>query len=435
MALCNIKNITALEILDSRGNPTIEVDITTEGGVRARASVPSGASTGSREACELRDGDKHSFNGKGVQKAIANVLTEIQQALLGLDCRNQFHIDEILIKLDGTENKSRLGANALLGVSMAVARLGAECLQIPLYRYLGGTHQSIMPVPCMNILNGGVHARWQGADFQEYMIAPWGASTVKEAIRWGSEIYQALRTVLQDNGLSVGVGDEGGFAPQVSSNTQPLDLILKGIEKAGYKPGDDVVICLDPASSEFFADGKYNLRTENRHLSSQEMTDYYAGIIKNYPIVLLEDGLSEDDWSGWKILYDTLGHSVELVGDDLFVTNVHYITKGIEENIANAALIKLNQIGTVTETISAIDLCHKNAWGAFVSHRSGETTDSFIADMTVGLSTRHLKTGAPCRGERVEKYNQLIRIENELQDQAIFAGKNAFINGNQKHLR
>ncbi|MBG6025963.1 phosphopyruvate hydratase [Proteus mirabilis] len=421
-----IKNIIAREILDSRGNPTVEVEVTSTDGCMARASVPSGASTGSREAIERRDGDKKRFGGKGVLDAILSINTEINDALKGYDVRHQKDIDNCLIALDGTENKSRLGANALLGVSLAVSRLAAQLSDMPLYRYLGGIGANLLPVPCMNIINGGVHARWQGADFQEFMIAPWGASSVREAIRWGSEVYQALRQVLLEKGLSTGVGDEGGFAPAVSSNRQPLELIVEAITKAGYRPGEDIVICMDPASSEFYTDGKYTLRTENTQLNAEEMTQYYAQLVNDFPIMLIEDGLAEDDWAGWKILHAALGGKLELVGDDLFVTNVKYIQRGIDENLANAALIKLNQIGTLSETIEAVQLCKDNNWGTFISHRSGETVDSFIADMTVGLRAGHLKTGAPSRGERVEKYNQLMRIEDELGDAAVFAGKTAF---------
>ena len=421
-----IENIIAREILDSRGNPTVEVEVTSVGGCMARASVPSGASTGSREAIEYRDGDKTRFGGKGVQDAVRSINTEINDALQGYDVRSQKEIDNCLITLDGTENKGRLGANAILGVSLAVSRLAAQLSSTPLYRYLGGVGANLLPVPCMNIINGGVHARWQGADFQEFMIAPWGASSVREAIRWGSEVYQALRQVLLEKGLSTGVGDEGGFAPAVSSNRQPLELIVEAINKAGYRPGEDIVICMDPASSEFYADGKYTLRTENAQLSAEEMTRYYEQLVNDFPIVLIEDGLAEDDWAGWQILHAALGGKVELVGDDIFVTNVKYIQRGIDENLANAALIKLNQIGTLSETIEAIQLCQDNNWGTFISHRSGETVDSFIAAMTVGLRAGHLKTGAPSRGERIEKYNQLMRIEDELGDAAIFAGKTAF---------
>lgn len=390
-----IERIVAREILDSRGNPTVEVEVTSVGGCMARASVPSGASTGSREAIEHRDGDKTRFGGKGVQDAVRCINTEINDALQGFDVRRQKEIDNCLIALDGTENKGRLGANAILGVSLAVSRLAAQLSSTPLYRYLGGVGANLLPVPCMNIINGGVHARWQGADFQEFMIAPWGASSVREAIRWGSEVYQALRQVLLEKGLSTGVGE-------------------------------DIVICMDPASSEFYADGKYTLRTENTQLSAEEMTRYYEQLVKDFPIILIEDGLAEDDWAGWQILHSALGDKVELVGDDIFVTNVKYIQRGIDENLANAALIKLNQIGTLSETIEAVQLCQDNNWGTFISHRSGETVDSFIADMTVGLRAGHLKTGAPSRGERIEKYNQLMRIEDELGDAAIFAGKAAF---------
>lgn len=426
MSFC-IKTLAATEILDSRGNPTVEVEATAENGQKARASVPSGASTGSREAVELRDNDKDRFGGKGVLKAVGFVNDEIQKAVQGMDCRNQRAIDAALVALDGTDNKSRLGANAILGVSLAVCRLAAQCASLPLYAYLGGASANLLPVPCMNIMNGGLHARWQGADFQEFMIAPLGAPSICEAVRWGSEVYQTLRGVLLERGLSAGVGDEGGFAPAVSSNRQPLELIVQAIEKAGYKPGDDIAICMDPASSEFYKDGRYHLKTEQRELSAEEMTEYYAALVKDFPIVLLEDGLAENDWAGWAVLHKALAHKIELVGDDIFVTNVRYIERGIKERLANAALIKLNQIGTVSETIDAVRLCQRNAWGAFVSHRSGETVDSFIADMTVALGTGHLKTGAPCRGERVEKYNQLMRIERALGDCAAYAGKKAFV--------
>lgn len=421
-----IERVLAREILDSRGNPTVEVEVISVDGHVARASVPSGASTGSREAIELRDGDKQRFGGKGVLDAVRSINTEIHDALQGYDVRRQKDIDNALIALDGTENKGRIGANAILGVSLAVARLAAQLSGIPLYRYLGGVGANLLPVPCMNIINGGVHARWQGADFQEFMIAPWGASSVREAIRWGSEVYQNLRQVLLEKGLSTGVGDEGGFAPTVSSNRQPLELIVEAIKKAGYRPGEDIVICVDPASSEFYKDGKYILRTEKTQLSAEEMTRYYEQLVSEFPIALIEDGLAEDDWAGWKVLHSALGDKVELVGDDIFVTNVKYIQRGIDENLANAALIKLNQIGTLSETIEAVQLCKDNNWGTFISHRSGETIDSFIADMTVGLRAGHLKTGAPSRGERIEKYNQLMRIEDELGNAAVFAGKSAF---------
>ncbi|EBM4267513.1 phosphopyruvate hydratase [Salmonella enterica] len=422
-----LEKVTAREILDSRGNPTVEVDAWTSDGLMARASVPSGASTGSREAAERRDGDPERFGGKGVLDAVKAVNTEICDAIRGTDVREQRRLDNSMRELDGTENKSRLGANAILGVSLAVARLAAQVTRQPLYRYLGGLNAGLLPVPCMNIINGGVHARGQGADFQEFMIAPHGASTLTEAVRQGSEVYQALRQILVSRDLSAAVGDEGGFAPAVSSNREPLEFIVQAIEKAGYRPGEDISICMDPASSEFYRDGKYHLRTEHSALSAEEMTDYYGELMNQFPVILLEDGLAEDDWTGWKYLHDKLGGRAELVGDDLFVTNVKYIRRGIEENLASAALIKLNQIGTLSETFDAVSLCHENGWGAFISHRSGETMDTFIADMTVALRAGHLKTGAPCRGERIEKYNQLMRIEQELGNEARYAGISAFV--------
>ena len=422
-----LEKVTAREILDSRGNPTVEVDAFTSDGQMARASVPSGASTGSREATERRDGDTKRFDGKGVRDAVKAVETEICDTVRGTDVREQRRLDNLMRELDGTETKSRLGANAILGVSLAVARLASQVTRQPLYRYLGGLNASLLPVPCMNIINGGVHARGQGADFQEFMIAPHGASSLTEAVRQGSEVYQALRQILLSRNLSAAVGDEGGFAPAVSSNREPLEFIVQAIEKAGYRPGEDISICMDPASSEFYRDGKYHLRTGNCALSAEEMTDYYGELMSQFPIVLLEDGLAEDDWAGWKHLHEKLGGRAELVGDDLFVTNVKYIRRGIEENLASAALIKLNQIGTLSETFDAVSLCHENGWGAFISHRSGETMDTFIADMTVALRSGHLKTGAPCRGERIEKYNQLMRIEQELGSEARYAGIKAFV--------
>jgi len=421
-----ITKLHGREILDSRGNPTIEVECELASGVRARAGVPSGASTGVHEAVELRDGDAARFGGKGVEKAVLNVNDVIARRLVGEDAREQAALDEAMIALDGTPNKAKLGANAILGVSLAVARAAATASDLPLYHYLGGPDATRLPVPNMNILNGGVHAGWQGADFQEFMIAPYGASSFKEALRWGSEIYHALRSVLLDEGHQVGVGDEGGFAPRVSSNEKPLELIVRGIEKAGFRPGPDVGIAVDPASSEFYENGQYHLRAEGRSLSSNEMVAFYEKLVETYPFVLLEDGLAEDDWEGWKALNAQLGATIELVGDDLFVTNVNRIERGIREDVENAALIKLNQIGTLTETVAAVRLCTHAGWGAFVSHRSGETVDSFIADMTVALDTGHLKSGAPARGERVEKYNQLLRIEEELGPAARFAGKDAY---------
>ena len=425
--LTNIKSLNAREILDSRGNPTVEVDILLEDGTSTRAAVPSGASTGVHEAVELRDNDKHRYLGKGVLKAVQNVNTTIAKAIIGQDALDQENIDNLMIKLDGTANKANLGANAILGVSLAVARVAAKATNTPLYQYLGGASANFLPVPMFNILNGGIHANWQGPDFQEFMIAPVGAETFKEALRWGSEVYHQLKSVLKDKGYSVGVGDEGGFAPHLKTNEEAMQLILLAIEAAGYKPGEQIAIAVDPASSEFYQDGLYSLKTEKRKIMAEEMISLYSDWLKKYPMIVLEDGLAEDDWQGWALLNKTLGQKIELVGDDLFVTNVDRITRGIEENVANAVLIKLNQIGTLTETIKAIKLAHKAGWGAMVSHRSGETTDSFIADMTVGLKTGHLKSGAPCRGERLEKYNQLVRIEEELGAAAVYAGRKGFV--------
>lgn len=422
-----IKSVQAREVLDSRGNPTVEVDVHLENGTQARAAVPSGASTGVHEALELRDGDKKRYSGKGVLKAAENVNKEIGKAVKGLNALDQSAVDQAMLDLDGTPNKSRLGANAMLGVSLAVARAAAQSAKLPLYRYLGGDAAKILPVPMFNILNGGVHANWQGTDFQEFMIAPAGAPNFREALRWGSEIYQALKSVLKNSGHSTGVGDEGGFSPALRKNEEAVELILMAIEKAGYIPGQQVVLALDPASSSFYEEGLYNLRTENRKIRSEEMVALYAQWTSRYPIVVIEDGLAEDDWEGWKLINKTLGSKIELVGDDLFVTNVQRIARGIQENVANAVLIKLNQIGTLTETIAAIQMAKKAGWGAMVSHRSGETVDSFIADFTVAMGAGHLKTGAPCRGERVEKYNQLLRIEEELGSAAVYAGRKAFV--------
>jgi len=425
--MSSIDSVHAREILDSRGNPTVEVEIILDDGAFGRAAVPSGASTGVHEALELRDGDKSRYGGKGVLKAVEHVNNEIVEAIIGMDALDQSAVDKAMLDLDGTPNKSKFGANAILGVSLAVARAAADSVGLPLYRYLGGVTAKMLPVPMFNILNGGVHANWQGTDLQEFMIAPVGAPNFREALRWGSEVYQALKGVLKSSGYSTGVGDEGGFAPALKKNSDAVELIIKAIEKAGYKSGDDVAIALDPASSGFFEDGLYNLRTEGRKVSSAEMVQMYADWAAKYPIVVLEDGLAEDDWDGWKLLNQTLGDKIELVGDDLFVTNVARVARGIQENVANAVLIKLNQIGTVSETIATIEMARKAGWGAMVSHRSGETVDSFIADFTVAMSTGHLKTGAPCRGERVEKYNQLMRIEEELGEAAVYAGRKAFV--------
>ena len=422
-----ISKVLAREILDSRGNPTVEVEVWLEGGAHGRAAVPSGASTGVHEALELRDGDKARYGGKGTLKAVENVNAKISRVLVGQDALDQARVDRVMLDTDGTPNKSKFGANAILGVSLAVARAAADAVRLPLYRYLGGVPAKLLPVPMFNILNGGVHANWQGTDLQEFMIAPVGAPNFREALRWGSETYQALKGVLKSKGYTVGVGDEGGFAPALKTNAEAVEVILQAIEKAGYKPGDQIALALDPASSGFYEDGFYNLRTEGRKVTSAQMVDMYADWANKYPIVVLEDGLAEDDWDGWKLLNEKIGSKIELVGDDLFVTNVQRIQRGIDENAANAVLIKLNQIGTLSETIAAIELAYKAGWGAMVSHRSGETVDSFIADFTVAMRTGHLKTGAPCRGERVEKYNQLMRIEEELGSEAIYAGRQAFV--------
>ena len=425
--MAKIAKIIGREILDSRGNPTVEVEVILKDGAFGRAAVPSGASTGVHEALELRDGDKLRYGGKGTLKAVKNVNKKIAEAIIGLDALDQREVDHAMLSLDGTPNKSKLGANAILGVSLAVARAAADSVGLPLYRYLGGVAANLLPVPMFNILNGGVHANWQGTDFQEFMIAPVGAPSFREALRWGSEVYQALKGVLKSSGYSTGVGDEGGFAPALKTNAEAVETILKAIKKAGYKPGDHIVIALDPATSGFYDDGLYNLRTEKRKITSAEMVEMWVGWVKKYPIVVLEDGLAEDDWDGWKLLNKTLGSRIELVGDDLFVTNVERIARGIAEDSANAVLIKLNQIGSLSETIAAIEMARKAGWGSMVSHRSGETVDSFIADLTVAMATGHLKTGAPCRGERVEKYNQLMRIEEDLGAAAVYAGRKAFV--------
>jgi enolase len=422
-----VKQVAAREIIDSRGNPTVEVEVTLEGGAPARAAVPSGASTGAHEALEMRDGEKTRYGGKGVMKAVDHVNQEIAKRVTGMDAMDQKAVDQAMLDLDGTPNKSRLGANAILGVSLAIARAAAAASGKPLFRYLGGDSANLLPVPMFNILNGGVHANWQGTDLQEFMIAPVGATNFREALRWGSEVYQSLKGVLKMQGYTTGVGDEGGFAPALKTNADAVELILKAIENAGFMPGEQIALALDPASSGFYEDGMYNLRTEKRKVTSAQMVELYADWANKYPLVVLEDGLAEDDWDGWKLLNKKIGHKVELVGDDLFVTNVQRIARGISENVANAVLIKLNQIGTLTETIAAIDMSKKAGWGAMVSHRSGETVDSFIADLTVAMGTGHLKTGAPCRGERVEKYNQLMRIEEQLGASALYAGWKAFV--------
>jgi enolase len=422
-----IKRIKAREILDSRGNPTVEAEVTLSDGAWGRAAVPSGASTGVYEALEMRDEDKGRYLGKGVLRAVEHIGIDIAEIVEGLDALDQAGVDRAMLALDGTENKSKLGANAILGVSMAVARAAAASVGLPLYRYLGGSGANLLPVPMFNILNGGVHANWQSTDLQEFMIAPVGAPDFREALRWGAETYHALKGLLKSGGFSTGVGDEGGFAPAFKKNSDAVETILKAIEKAGYKPGDDIVLAIDGAVSGIYEDGLYHLRTEGKKVKAEDMVRMYEDWARKYPIKVLEDGLAEDDWEGWKLLNGTIGDRVELVGDDLFVTNVKRIARGIEEGAANAVLIKLNQIGTLTETVAAIEMARKAGWGAMVSHRSGETVDSFIADLTVAMGTGHLKTGAPCRGERVEKYNQLLRIEEDLGSNSVYAGRKAFV--------
>lgn len=421
-----IEEIVAREILDSRGNPTVEVDVLLDDGSFGRAAVPSGASTGTHEALELRDGDKHRYGGKGVLKAVQNVNTTIAEELVGWDAREQEAIDALLIGLDGTPTKSNLGANAILGVSLAVAKAAAESLHLPLYRYIGGVHARTLPVPLMNILNGGTHTNWQSTDLQEFMIAPTGAESFAEALRWGAEIYQSLKKVLKDKGYSTNVGDEGGFAPALKSNVEAIEVILTAIEKAGYKAGEQVFICLDPAASELYADGKYHLRKEGRILNGEQMIEFYAEWVKKYPILSIEDGLAEDDWDAWVLMTKKLGDKIQIVGDDLFVTNVERLKKGLELGAANSILIKLNQIGTLSETLRAIELAHRAGWTTVVSHRSGETEDTTIADLVVATNAGQIKTGAPARSERVAKYNQLLRIEEELGEAAEYAGLRAF---------
>jgi enolase len=422
-----IEAVHARQILDSRGNPTVEVDLRLAGGATGRASVPSGASTGTREALELRDGGS-AFGGKGVSHAVANVNGEIAAALRGLEGSEQRALDDALIALDGTEDKSRLGANALLGVSMAAARAAAAEAGRPLWRYLGGDQACLLPVPAMNVLNGGVHAD-NRVDFQEFMVAPVGADSFTDALRMGAEVYHQLKTTLSERGLSGAVGDEGGFAPELDSNEAPLELLVTAIEAAGYRPGDDVAICLDPAASEFFADGRYELACEGRSLSSQQMIELWAGITKRYPVLFLEDGLAEGDWDGWRQLTDLIGDRVQLVGDDIFVTNPKILRQGIERGVANSVLIKLNQIGTLTETLDTIALAHDAGYRCVISHRSGETEDTFIADLAVATGVGQIKTGAPARSERVAKYNQLMRIEEELGDRARYAGRDVMERG------
>ena len=417
-----ITEIHAREILDSRGNPTVEVDVALDSGAFGRAAVPSGASTGAHEAVELRDGDKARFGGKGVLKAVESVNGEIYDALAGLDADDQRAIDLAMIDLDGTENKSRLGANAILGVSLAVARAAAEDAGLPLYRYVGGAFASLLPVPMMNIINGGAHAD-NPIDIQEFMIMPVGAETGADAIRMGSEIFQSLKKKLKDAGHNTNVGDEGGFAPNIGSTDEALGFVMKAIEAAGYKPGDDVMLALDAASTEFFKNGKYELAGEGKSLSPEQMVAYWSDLVSRFPIISIEDGMAEDDWEGWKALTDAIGNKVQLVGDDLFVTNPKRLAQGIRQGVANSILVKVNQIGTLSETLEAVDMAHKAGYTAVLSHRSGETEDSTIADLAVATNCGQIKTGSLSRSDRLAKYNQLIRIEEQLGAASRFAGR------------
>lgn len=419
-----IEDITALEILDSRGNPTVEVEVTLMDGSWGRAAVPSGASTGVHEALELRDGDKSRYLGKGVLKAVDNVNEEIADLLVGWDAIDQRAIDYALIELDGTPNKSHLGANAMLGASLAVAKAAANAIGLPLYRYLGGVYAHILPVPMMNILNGGAHTGWQSTDAQEFMVMPLGAPTFAEGIRWGAEIYHNLKAVLKAKGYTALVGDEGGYAPALKANSEAVEVILEAIEKAGYKAGEQVAIALDPAASEFYeTDTKmYNLRKEGKKLTSEQMVAFWKSWVDQYPIVSLEDGLAQDDWEGWVLLNKELGSKIQIVGDDLLVTNPERVRRGIQDKVANALLVKLNQIGTLTETMEAVEMCHRAGWRTVTSHRSGETEDTTIADLVVAMNMGQIKTGAPARSDRVSKFNQLMRIEAELGDMAKYAG-------------
>ncbi|WP_040445117.1 phosphopyruvate hydratase [Ktedonobacter racemifer] len=426
--MTTIEEVTAHEILDSRGNPTVQVEVLLMGGAHGIAAVPSGASTGAHEAVELRDGDKSRYGGKGVLKAVENVNDQISDALVGLDASDQVMIDEIMIELDGTSNKGKLGANALLGVSLAVAKAAAQAHQQPLYRYLGGVSARTLPVPMLNILNGGKHAD-NSTDFQEYMILPVGAPSFREALRWGAEVYQGLKKVLHGKKFNTNIGDEGGFAPSLSSNREALELIVDAIEAAGYKPGVDIFLGMDTASTELYENGKYVLAREGRTLNSKEMIDLYEQWIGEYPIVTIEDGLAEDDWEGWSMMRQRLGGRVQLVGDDLFVTNTTRLKRGISEGSANSILVKLNQIGTLTETLEAIEMAKRAGYTAVISHRSGETEDTTIADLVVATNAGQIKTGAPARSERVAKYNRLLVIEDELGAEAArYAGFNAFYN-------
>ena len=421
-----IESIYGREILDSRGNPTVEVEVMLFGGEVGRAAVPSGASTGAYEAIELRDGDKGRYGGKGVLQAVEHVNTDLAAAVVGMSAFDQVEIDHIMCEVDGTPNKGRDGANAILGVSLAVARAAAEAAGLPLFRYLGGPNARTLPVPMMNILNGGKHAEGSSVDMQEFMVMPVGSESFREGLRWGTEVFHTLKKTLASRGFNTNVGDEGGYAPSLTSNQEALDLIIEAIEGAGYRPGDDIAIALDPASTEFFEDGKYVLAGEGTTLTGVEMVAFLKGWTEKYPIVSIEDGLAEDDWSTWTRLTAEIGDKVQLVGDDLFVTNTARLQRGIDEKAANAILVKLNQIGTLTETLEAIDLAHRAGFRSVTSHRSGETADTFIADLAVATNAGQIKTGAPSRVDRVAKYNQLLRIEEELGATAIYPGRNAF---------
>ena len=422
-----IEDVFARQILDSRGNPTIEVEVTLADGTWGRAAVPSGASTGVHEALELRDGDKTHYGGKGVLKAVENVNGPISEALYDVDATEQKAVDAMLLELDGTPNKSKLGANAILGTSLAVAKAAASSLSLPLYRYIGGVYAHVLPVPMMNILNGGAHTGWQSTDAQEFMVMPLGAPSFSEGLRWGVEIYHALKAVLKDRGYTTLVGDEGGYAPALKANAEAVEVILAAIEKAGYKAGKDVAIALDPAASELYDEktGRYNLRKEGKKLTGAEMVAFWKSWVDQYPIVSIEDGLAQDDWDGWKLLTKELGNRIQIVGDDLLVTNPERVRRAIKEKAANALLVKLNQIGSLTETIEAVQACVQAGWRAVTSHRSGETEDSTIADLAVALNMGQIKTGAPARSDRVAKYNQLLRIEEDLGSQGHYAGWDA----------
>ena len=425
--MSEIYAIYGREILDSRGNPTVEVDVYLDSGIVGRAAVPSGASTGEHEAVELRDGDVNRYLGKGVLKAVENVNQIIAPKLIGMEISHQAEIDNTMLALDGTPNKQKLGANAILGVSLACARAAAEEQEMPLYRYIGGSNAKLLPVPMSNILNGGSHAD-NTVDLQEFMIMPLGAKTFREALQMNTEVFHTLKKYLQENGYATGVGDEGGFAPNLKSNEEALQIIVKAIELADYRPGEDIYIALDPAASEFYKNGKYNLTAENVALSSEEMVDYYTKLVDKYPIISIEDGLAEDDWKGFKLMNERLGDKIQIVGDDLFVTNVERLQTGIEEKAANSILIKLNQIGTLTETLDTIELAKTNNFTTVISHRSGETSDTVIADLAVAVNSGQIKTGSICRSERIAKYNQLLRIEEELGESAKFLGKDVFYN-------